>query len=542
MHPEERPDSAPPERAGNGTGGRRSPEFAQLRELLLGPERRRLEELADQVDAIGLTAEEMAERLPEAIALRASRDHQLGRALAPTIETALRESIRRNPREIATAIFPVLGPAIRKAISETMANLVRSINAAVEHSLSVQGIKWRVEAWRSGTPYADVVIKHSLVYRVEQVFLIHAESGLLLAHVSARDLRIPDADLISSMLSAIQDFVRDSFRPEEGATLRTFTVGEHTVHVEAGPGALLAAVIRGHAPESVTGRLQTTLETIHREFASPLAHFTGDDAPFAPARPLLEECLETVVATRPSSGKVWLRWAVPLAAAVLLAVSLTIWSSVRWRRAVRLLDAEPGLVVVDASRGWRTWRFRGLRDPMARDPATVLAAAGLAPRALSGEWEPYLSLDADMVARRRERALSALEPLRQRIESQRILFEPGSAQLSPEASATVRRVAGAVRDLIDGATAAGARVRVALQGRTDGSGSDATNQFLAQRRIDSVAAHLSSAGVVAELLVREAIATSQPLSAPTDEERSRINRSVSFALTIGTGPQAPRER
>ena len=32
------------------------------------------------------------------------------------MEAALRESIRRNPREIATAIFPVLGPAIRKAI------------------------------------------------------------------------------------------------------------------------------------------------------------------------------------------------------------------------------------------------------------------------------------------------------------------------------------------------------------------------------------------------------------------------------------------
>ena len=62
---------------------------------------------------------------------------------------AFRESIRRNPREIATAIFPVLGPAIRKAIAETMAALVRSINSAVEHSFSPRGIRWRLESWRT---------------------------------------------------------------------------------------------------------------------------------------------------------------------------------------------------------------------------------------------------------------------------------------------------------------------------------------------------------------------------------------------------------
>ena len=100
---------------------------------------------------------------------------------------------------------------IRKAIAETMAALVRSINSAVEHSLSPRGIKWRIESWRTGVPYAQVVIKHALIYRVEQAFLIHAETGLLLAHATAPGLQVPDADLISGMLTAIQDFVSDSF-------------------------------------------------------------------------------------------------------------------------------------------------------------------------------------------------------------------------------------------------------------------------------------------------------------------------------------------
>ncbi|HEV8197371.1 MAG TPA: hypothetical protein VGP87_12065, partial [Gemmatimonadales bacterium] len=174
-----------------------SEEFAELRELLLGGERRELEELKRRLDAQGLQVEELADRLPEAIALRGGRDGQLARALAPTIDDAIRESVRQSPRDIATAIFPVLGPAIRKAIAETMAGLVESINRAVEHTFSLRGLKWRLEAWRTGTPYPQIVIKHSLVYRVEQVFLIHTETGLLLAHAAPAELKVADADLVS---------------------------------------------------------------------------------------------------------------------------------------------------------------------------------------------------------------------------------------------------------------------------------------------------------------------------------------------------------
>jgi len=460
----------PPENVGNGE--KHVTEFAELRKLLIGPEQRRLDELSEELDARELTVEELADRLPEAIALSGSRDDQLGRALAPTVETALRESIRRDPQDIADAIFPVLGPAIRKAIAETMAALVRSINSAVEHSLSVQGIKWRIEAWRTGVPYAEIVIKHSLVYRVEQAFLIHAETGLLLAHVSAPDLSVPDADLISGMLTAIQDFVRDSFRPGEGATLRTFSVGEHTIQVEAGPDAVLAEVIRGQAPEEVLRKQQDTLETIHLRFASQLAEYSGDSSQFEPARPLLEDCLETVVATTKSgSGRrlVWLRWALPLTVVVLVGGALWLRAGMRWHRALDTLNAEPGLVVVNASREWRTWHISGLKDPLAREPAAVLAAAGLVPHALSGRWVPYLSLDSQIVA---ARARKRLDALRQSIDSALVLFDPASPALDQSAEDRVRSVAALFRQLDDSITMLNASVGLELSGRPYGHGRD----------------------------------------------------------------------
>jgi OOP family OmpA-OmpF porin len=569
-------------------------EFATLRQLLVGPERQQLDELADRVEQVAITPQTLADQLPEAIALRASRDHQLGRALAPTVETALRESIRRNPHEIASAIFPVLGPAIRKAIAETMAGLVRSINRAVEHSLSIQGIKWRLEAWRTGVPFPEVVIKHSLVYRVEQVFLIHAETGLLLAHVSAPDLNVPDADLISGMLSAIQDFVRDSFRPGEGGTLSSFTVGEHTVHVEPGPLALIAGVIRGQCPDSVPLGLQLTLEQIHREYATPLGDFQGDAAPFASAASLLEANLETVLSTDEAPGRtsmLWLRWAIPLALVVLVVLGLGTASWIRWRRAVRVMEMEPGFVVVDASRSWGRWVFRGLKDPLAREPRSILTSASLAPPAIDGQFKPYVSLDSAIVVARARLRLgvpatttttlagdtlhlggsapigwlrkvdgatsvagvtyvdaSGVQPtlnagiaaLKQRVEATHVLFDAGSASMTESAVASVRSLSEPMRRLLDSISATGVTLRVDLIGRTDPTGSDATNQSLAELRIDAVARRLGALGIPAALLHPRPVATSQPLPGATGDEAARINRSVSFEVVVANGSRGPR--
>lgn len=585
------PDPSP--RMGNGAG--RAAELAQLRRLLVGPEQQRLSELADRLDELEVTPATLAEHLPDAIALRASRDTQLGRALAPTVESALRESIHRNPREIATAIFPILGPAIRKAIAETMAGLVRSINRAVEHSFSLRGIRWRLEAWRTGVPYAEIVIKHALVYRAEQVFLIHADSGLLLAHVAAPELAVPDADLISGMLTAIQDFVRDSFRPAEGATLRSFSVGEHTVHVEVGPQALIAAVIRGQAPDDYRVRVQDTLETTHLRFASQLAGFSGDASPFEAARPLLSQCLETKLTfetASPPARRAILRWAVPLLLVLGILGAWWIRSELRFRRAIALLRAEPGFVVVEASRGWRGARASGLRDPLAREPAAVLAAAGLSSPVVTGSWRPYLALDSAMVVVRARRALAvpsamesalrgdtldlrgpaaidwlgrarqaalppglagidwtnvrpvwpeALAARRRSIEDSRILFGPGTFRLSDSAGLALRAVAANLRQLVAAASGAGVVLRVALAGRTDPSGTSETNQSLARQRVDAVAGRLVSLGIDSALFDREPLATSQPLPATEPDLRARINRSVSFAISLSIGP-TPGER
>jgi OOP family OmpA-OmpF porin len=581
-------DFAPPGRlAGTGEYDPASAEFAELRELLLGGERRQLEELRRRLDSLGLTPDQLAELLPEAIALRAGRDRQLARALAPTVENAISESVRRNPREIATAIFPVLGPAIRKAIAETMAGLVESINRAVEHSISLRGIGWRIEAWRTGVPYAQIVLRHSLVYRIEQVYLIHAETGLLLGHAAAADLKVADADLISGMLTAIQDFVSDSFAIQEGGELRTFCVGELTVMVERGPQAVIAAVVRGPPPDTLLLQLQDALENLHFQFATAFAEYNGDAAPFAGARSRLEELLVTVLNTdrgqRAGGRTIWLRWAIPLLLLALIAGGLMWRSRQRWSAAVERLEAAPGIVLVSAERDGGRWKFRGLRDPMAADPAALLAGLGKDPSGIDATWETYLSMEPELILARARRGLAApatvelslsgdtlaargtaplpwvarsaslgapagvahldlsgvrallsdeLAGLRRSIEENRILFPAGSAALGPASGDDLRTLAEAFRGLAAETARMGYRVNLELIGRADTTGTESTNQTLSRMRVDAVRARLLSLGLPAEGLNATGIGTSQPLPAPDEAERARINRSVSFIVHL----------
>ena len=270
--------------------------YEELRHLIVGPEQEGLKEIQERLDDTGRRIDDVSSVVAEAIKKRREQgDNQaLAEALAPTIQDTLRESVRRDPHVLADALFPVMGPAIRKSITETLRSMLESFNTALEHSLSWQGLKWRVEAFRSGKPFSEVAMMHSLLFSVEQVFLIHRETGLVLSHVVAPRVATQDPSLVSGMLSAIQQFVKDSFESQRGDnTLDFLEVGELEVWIEQGPGAVLAAVIRGHAPETYRVAMKEALENIQRHYSSALAHFEGDAAPFRPVEEDLTHLLET---------------------------------------------------------------------------------------------------------------------------------------------------------------------------------------------------------------------------------------------------------
>ena len=264
-----------------------------LRHLILEPEQSQLRQLQERLDNLRVHPEDVSQVLPEAILHRARQDNQLTNALLPTVEEAIQSSVRKNPRILVEALFPLMGPAIRRAVAHRLRSMIASLNQTLAVSVSLRGLKWRLEALRTGVPFAEVVLLHTLHYRVEQVFLIHRQTGLLLQHVMAESVHVMDAEMISGMLTAIQDFVRDSFGVHEGEGLEAVQVGELTVRIEQGPHAILACIVRGTAPPELKGMCEDALAHIHGEYWQVLLAFEGDAAPFAGTRNHLEACIQS---------------------------------------------------------------------------------------------------------------------------------------------------------------------------------------------------------------------------------------------------------
>ncbi len=279
---------------------------------------------------------------------------------------------------------------------------------------------------------------------------------------------------------------------------------------------------------------------MHLEFASQLADFNGDSAPFLPARPLLEDCLETVLTTDQSAEKrrgAWLKWAIPLLLVILVIAGFLIRSSMRWNRGLAALRAEPGIVVVDASRSLGGWSISGLRDPLARDPRAVLGSADVGNPSLDGDWEGYLSLDPEMI---RARTTRSIDSLSRDLERDRILLATASADLDPAAIARLSSAAATVRRLDDLAATVGGTVRIGLTGRTDISGADGTNAALAEKRVNAVSDALAAMGIERSRLILHPAAREKPLIAQDSTERARINRSVSFNVARPGASSSPR--
>lgn len=389
--------------------------LATLKTLLVGQELNSIERLEEETRDPAVQQKRVADSLPQSIN-QAYHDSpaELTRALERPVSECIEDSVERNPTFFADILYPVMGPAIRRSITQAMRELVQHINQSLEHSLTVKGLKWRIEAARSGIPFAEIVLRHTLRYRVEEVFLIQSGSGLLIQHIRKDPAQTTDADAVSAMLTAIRDFAQDTLDGEgRDSRLETVDVGDHTLWLIHGPKAYLACAIRGVPPVGLRDELAAVLEQIHRRHPALLEDFDGDPTTAAPTVPLLEPCLRSETAQ--ASGK---RFPWPLLLVLLVIAGLLAWWAYgQWQTkaaadrhralqtaAAATLSTRPGIVLTDWQISDGRLHLQGLHDPLSPAPESVLAQSGLTPTDYSLSFRPFQSSDpAAALARARQR-------------------------------------------------------------------------------------------------------------------------------------------
>jgi len=275
------------------------------------------------------------------------------------------------------------------------------------------------------------VMLNTLLYRVEQVFWIHKDTGLLLAHQSFDPSLSEDADVVSSMLTAVGDFIQDSFQGDQDQEVQSLRLGDLEVLIEQAPDSVLAIVCRGNPPRSLQVSLGESLEELQQTFHSHLKAFEGDTSTFAAAHDLISPLLLVDYVEHEKKSPMKLIWG--LACGVVVFVSWSSWDFYQyeqriqhWNAYVQALKDTPGLVITDVDERDGVHHIYGLRDTLSIQAANLLGKYQLQASDVRYHFQPYHALNPDIMLKRLWHASKAPKSISMNIQDD-VLYVHGTA-------------------------------------------------------------------------------------------------------------------
>jgi hypothetical protein len=216
-----------------------------------------------------------------------SRD-EMAEALGPVMGEAIRVQIRDSRQDMVEALYPVIGESVQRSVVEAFRELQRNIDARLKAVIGPRSV-WRTLGARlRGVSPAQLALRDALPFAVQSAFLIQHGSGLLLTQ-SHTGAQVVDSDLVSGMLTAIRDFVHDSFgQGQVDKDLDEIQYGNQRVVIQSGQVVYLAVLIQGIEPEGFRTQLHDFVSELHIRYARPLRDYTGDPATLPDVQPKLD--------------------------------------------------------------------------------------------------------------------------------------------------------------------------------------------------------------------------------------------------------------
>ncbi len=399
----------------------------ELRQIILGLSREEVEHLHRLIKDPHEFSIEISNLLPNSIKKLVDDKTISKEELIPFLENLVQDSVHRDPKRLANILFPVMGPAIRKAVAEDIKKMVESLNQGLESGISPKHLKWRLQALFSNKSYAEILLSKAYVYHVKEVFLIHRQTGLMIRHETDDEIISPNADMVASMLSAISDFVKDSFHTNDNDGVEMMRVGDTNIWIEQGPHAAVAAVVDGNPPPDLRITMKEAVEAVHYNFTYELENFSGETTPFSKSSKFLRTCLQKEKVeqeAKPPYFAIGMLLIVLLIAGVLLYFHFE--RKYRWNKFMAQVEQADGIVVTDNFRQSGKYVIRGLKDKQAIDLNLVYPQFGFDSSDVDLQFKSYISLDPNLVLKRARMALNEPETI-QLSYNNGVLFLKGTA-------------------------------------------------------------------------------------------------------------------
>jgi len=365
----------------------------KLKILLMSEEIAQINAIRKLLDDQNKFSQKVSEVLDQATDLTIQNNPKFQKKFSKIDSKAYVRAIQANKQTFIDALLPIIGPMIRQSVTTAIRRFVSDVNRAMEMGFSAKALKWRWQALRTGVPFAELVFNNTIAYQVQQIFLIDNNSGLLIEYAGQEGDLLQDKEAMSAMLTAIQDFVKDSIDNQSGG-LSAAELGDKLVWVIQGNIANLAVVVKGAPTSRLRDKLTDACSELHSEFNHELVN--QDKWNNNPELKLqLEQWLFTKTQSEETPETKTIQWW-PWALIAILLIGWLGWRSYQkqqiYNKHQTTLNQTAGFVLQSLTEKKGRYVAKGLADPNANlshlDTQLIL------------ETTPFVSLDDSMIQAR----------------------------------------------------------------------------------------------------------------------------------------------
>lgn len=194
-----------------------NPGFDQLRKILLEQDQEEREELAKKLSELDdqLNSRDKLELRVDPILndYEQRLKDKFSYLFGPQITESISKQIKDSQDEVVEVLYPIIGRMIKKYITNEIQKLSEKVDQQMELAFSWEGWKVRIKAWFSGTPQKEMMISKLIEPKIEEIFVIERDSGIVMGTFSRKES--VDQDMVAGMLTAIKAFVEDAFTKEK---------------------------------------------------------------------------------------------------------------------------------------------------------------------------------------------------------------------------------------------------------------------------------------------------------------------------------------
>jgi len=230
----------------------------RLKEILLKDDREELAEIRNILEDRKHLSEKVSPIIEEHLSIL---KENFSTEYEDTINKLIELKLENSQEQILETIYPALGRMIKKFINHQFENLKESIDGTVKNTLSFAALTRKFKSIFTGVDESDLILSNVSAAKIEEIFLIERDSGILLGTASIKTTI--DQDVIAGMLTAIKSFVEDAFQ-KESLELEMIEYGGYKIMIQTFYTYYIAAAVEGTLTSL---EKQNILQSMH-DFAS----------------------------------------------------------------------------------------------------------------------------------------------------------------------------------------------------------------------------------------------------------------------------------